>query len=66
MADADNPKYKDNPRELWTAYMEEWQYSGGSSVPAAITSSQHTKFFSDLTFENIITFLNRVKNTGKA
>ena len=63
---ADNPKYEDNPRELWTAYMEEWQYSGASSVPTAITASQHTKFFSDLPFETILTFLHRVKTTGKA
>src|SRR5271169_4527586 len=61
MADADNPKYKDNPRELWTAYMEEWQYSGASSVPTAVTASHHTKFFSALPFETILTFLHRVK-----
>jgi swainsonine biosynthesis oxidoreductase SwnR len=66
IADAENPKYKENPRELWTAYMEEWQYSGASCVPTDITTSQHAKFFSDLTFESITTFLDRVKSTAKA
>jgi len=46
--------------------MEEWQYSGASCVPSDITAAQHTKFFSDLTFESIITFLDRVKSTRKS
>ena len=40
IADRDNSKYKEDPRELWTAYMDEWQYSGASAVPEHIAAAQ--------------------------
>jgi hypothetical protein len=40
LADAANPKYKTDSRELWKAYMEEWNYSGASADPAEITNKQ--------------------------